>query len=94
MWAPDAGELLGAAAPLPCRQPDRRASLVLSLKDNALNELDVVEAGLDIRKSNRVAIEITMGKYENNVIGGEERENQLETNGFSFVKKQNVMGPF
>ena len=40
MWAPDAGELLGAAAPEPSRQPDRRASSVLNLENTVLHEFD------------------------------------------------------
>ena len=57
--------------------PDRRASLVLSLKDNVLSELVVAEAGLDIRKSNRVAIEIAMKKDESKVMGCEERKKSI-----------------
>ena len=54
--------------------------MVLSLKDNVLNELDVADAGLDIRKSNSVAIEIIMKKHESSVMDCEKGKSQLETN--------------
>ena len=85
MWAPDAREVLGAATPEKGRQPDRRANLVLSPTSNVLNELDVAETGLDIRKPNSVAIEIVMKNDESNVMGCDRGESQLETNGFSSV---------
>ena len=55
-----------------------------------LNELDVTEAEVDTGKPNGVAIEIAMKKDESNVMGCEQGESQLETNGTYAVACRNT----